>query len=59
MSVIYGGKAILSEPVEKIQKWLDDWRPEAKLIEEGIKNGRIRKVNYAVLKNYLNLRLCC
>jgi AcrR family transcriptional regulator len=38
---------------KKIQRWLDDWRPEAKLIEEGIKNGRIRKVNYAVFRRII------
>ncbi|TCO78718.1 TetR/AcrR family transcriptional regulator [Marinisporobacter balticus] len=37
----------------KVEKWLNDWEPESGLIEEGIKSGRIKKVNSIVFRKMI------
>ncbi len=42
------------EQWHKIQKWQEEWEPARTLIEKGIADGALRKVNIDVLKKIIN-----
>ncbi|WZL73526.1 TetR/AcrR family transcriptional regulator [Clostridiaceae bacterium 35-E11] len=49
-SKFYEMKRYYPKQWQKIEKWAAEWEPETKLIEEGIGNHQLRKVNTVVLR---------
>ncbi|QXM06803.1 TetR/AcrR family transcriptional regulator [Crassaminicella indica] len=53
MSKFYEMKQYYPKQWMKVEKWLNEWEPEVELIEEGIKSGKLRKVNPIVFRKII------
>ncbi|WP_165000411.1 TetR/AcrR family transcriptional regulator [Anaerophilus nitritogenes] len=53
ISKFYEMKQCYPKQWRMVQHWVNEWKPEERLIEEGMKSGKLRKANSVVLRQII------
>ncbi len=53
ISKFYEMKQYYPKQWRMVQSWVNEWKPEEKLIKEGIESGKLRKVNSVILRQMI------